>query len=623
MNLGKKRGQMSILIIAAIVIAAGIIFYFVARGKIGVSGIPTELQPVFDYYDKCIQEETRVAIDLAGSQGGYVETPNYLPGSEYAPFSSQLNFLGFPVPYWYYVSGNGLIKEQVPSKSDIERGIADYVERRVKNCDFSSFYAQGYNIELGEPTVKIVIEDKKVNTVVNSDLIASKGEVSARKREHNIEVESKLGKFYNLARKIYDKEKRDGFFDTYAVDVLRLYSPVDGVEISCSGKIWKTGEVIDGLKEGLEANIGAIKFQGSYYNLNDKKDKYYVVDLGESVDENVNLIYSRAMPTKVEIAGEGVDNELMIASPVGNDEGLGILGFCYVPYHFVYDLSFPILVQVYNNEEMFQFPVVTIVDNNVPREAIFSELEEEPNAGFDLCEFMPQDIELNIYNSNLEPADANISYQCFNQKCKLGESIRGRFVGKAPACLNGQLLLRGAGFADKTEEFSTNREGSAEVILDRLYNVKLNLEVGGKKLEGIGTAIVSFVDKNGKSVSTLLPDVSEIKLSEGDYSVTVYVYGNSSITIPASKKTQCQDVPRSGVLGFFGSTKEECFDINIPETKIEYALRGGGKGDVYLLPEQLENGKLNIEVDELPLPKSLEQLQFNYASFEGMGVSVI
>ncbi len=620
MNLNEKKGQMTMFIIIAIVIVFGIIVYYIVREGIGIGGIPAELEPVFDYYTFCIEQETRAAVQLAGSQGGYVEVPDYFPGSEYAPFSSHLNFLGFPVPYWYYISGNGLIKEQVPLKRDIEEGIAGYVEENLGNCDFSSFYVQGYDIELDRASASVEIFDNEVNVNVDSDLTVSKGEVSGRRTEHNIEIGSKLGKFYNLARKIYEKEKNDAVFDVYAADVLRLYAPVDGVEISCSGKIWKTQDVLDELKRGLEANIGAIKFKGNYYNLNNKKDEYYIIDVGENVDENINLIYSRTMPTKVEIVGEGVDNELMIASPVGLQEGLGILGFCYAPYHFVYDVSFPILVQIYNNDEIFQFPVVAIIDNNVVREAIFSELEEEPSSGFDLCEFVTQDIGVNLYDANLNNVNGDVIYQCFNQRCNLGKSANGRFIGKAPACLNGELIVRAEGFADKSEAFSSNSQSSIDIILDRLYNVNLDLLVGGKNLEG--TAIISFVDSDGKSVSTLLPDVSGVKLSEGSYTLTVYVYGNSSITIPSSKRTQCQEVPRSGIFGFFGATKEECFDINIPETTIEYALRGGGKGDVYLLPSQLESGKLTIYAEELPIPKSLEELQYNYASFESMEASV-
>ena len=615
-----KRGQLTIFVIIAIIIVAGIVIYFLFRERvIAPSGISSDLMPVFNYYDECIKQETMAAIELAGSQGGYVEVPDYFAGSEYAPFSSELNFLGFPVPYWYYISGNGLIKEQMPSKGDIERGIAEYVEERVNGCDFDSFYAQGFSVEFGEPSVRVNLEDENVNVIVDSELVVSKEKDSARRERHEVGLNSKLGKFYNIAKKIYEKERKEGVFDSYAEDVLRLYAPVDGVEISCSGKIWKTRDVIEELKSGLEANIGAIKFKGDYYKLNDEKDKYFVIDLGEDIDEQINLVYSRDMASKVEIVGEGVDEELMIALPVGNQEGLGVMGFCYSPYHFVYDVNFPILVQIYNNNELFQFPFVVIVDNNVAREAVFSELEGEEDE-FDLCEFKTQELEINLYDINLNSVDANISYQCFNQRCRLGESANGKFIGKAPACLNGQLLVRKEGYADKKEVFSSSKESFIDVVLDKEYEIEIELKVGGKQLRG--TALINFVGSNGKTVSTALPDVSKIKLSEGLYELSAYVYDNSSIVIPASTKVQCQEVPRSGIFGFFGAKKEECYDITIPETKIELALRGGGKGEEYITESQLERGKIVINVDELPLPKSLEELQYNYAAFERMGVVI-
>ena len=615
-----KRGQMTIFVIVAIIIVAGILIYFFAKGRLGIIGISPELKPVFDYYQSCIEQETKNAISIAETQGGRINVPEYLPGSEYAPSSSELNFLGFSVPYWYYVSGNGLIKEQVPSKGDIESEIGSYLENRISDCDFSSFNIQGYSVQLSDITANVKISDNRVDAELDSKLVVSKGETTSEKSSYVVSVNSRLGKFYNIAKKIYEKEKSDAVFDKFGEDVLRLYAPVDGVEISCSGKVWKTRDVISDLKSGLEANIGAVKFKGNYYNLNNKKNKYYEVDLGSSVDENINLIYSRTMPTKIEINGEDVDNELMIASPVGTQEGLGILGFCYAPYHFVYDVSFPVLVQIYNNDEMFQFPIVAIVDNNVARNAIFSELEGEIGGELDLCEFMTQDVEVDVYDSNLNSIDGDISYQCFNQKCRLGESVNGKFIGKAPACFNGNVIVKNENFVDKSERFSTNSESKIDVILDRLYNVNLDLKAGGKDIDG--TAIISFVDVNGKSISTVLPDVRNIKLSEGNYDVTIYVYGNSSIKIPASKRTQCQEVPRAGIFGFFGATKEECFDINIPETNIEYALTGGGKGSVYLLEEQLSKGELRIDVNSLPIPKSLEELQYNYASFDEMGVII-
>ena len=609
-----KRGQLAIFVIIAIVIVLGIVIFFVFRGKLGVSSVPAELLPVYNYYSSCIEKESRDAIDIAGSQGGKIYLEDYDPGSDYAPFSSQLNFLGFNIPYWYYISGNGVIRENVPSKTDIENDISIYVQEGLQNCNFEQFYAEGFSIEIGIPRVKTTLSESKVNIDVNSDIFVTKGEISAKKSDYNLELNSKLGKFFRIAREIYSKEKNEAFLENYSADVLRLYAPVDGVEISCSPKIWKTNEVVNDLKTGLEGNIAAIKFKGDYYSLNDKNSKYFVVN--KDVDESVNLIYSSKWPTKINIVGEGVDDSLMIANVVGNQAGIGTMGFCYAPYHFVYDISFPVMIQIYNNEELFQFPVAVIIDKNLPRRGIFSEINQTEN--FDVCAFKTQDISVNVFDANLNNVEADISYGCFDQKCFLGKTTDGTFSGSAPACVNGYIYAIAENYSEPKQLFSSNNEFSTDIFLDKEYPVKLSVEVGGNELRG--NAIVIFSGK--KVVSASLPDAGDVKLSEGLYNVTVYVYGNSSVTIPESTKTQCTEVPKSGIIGFFGGAKETCFDITIPESKIDYALIGGGKADAYLLESNLQKGELLLKVSEFDKPDSLEQLQYNFESFEQGGIEI-
>jgi len=605
----------TIFVIIAIVIVLSIGVYFAARGYLGVSPVPEEFQPIYDSYESCIKSETVAAIDLAGSQGGHVFLDDYVPGSDYAPFSNQLNFLGFPVPYWFYVSGNGIVKENVPSKGDIENGIAEFVRSRISDCDLEKYYSQGFYVDLGEPEVSVDIEDTEVLVSVSSRVVASREEESARKTKHEVEISSKLGKFYDIARDIYTKEKENYFLEEYAVDVLHSYTPVDGVEIGCSGKIWKTRDVVEDLKSGLEGNIGAVKVDGDYYKLSNKESEYFVVDVKS--DEAVSFLYNKAWPSKIEIVG--ASDELMIAEPVGNQKGMGAMGFCYAPYHFVYDVSFPVLIQVYDSEEIFQFPVVVVIDNNLPREGIFSEVGEDEVS--QLCDFATQDVEIQVFDVNLNPVDVDLSYGCFNQQCRLGMTEEGRFVGKVPACVNGYVETRAEGYADISQLFSSNEESSLDIVLDREHEVEIELLVGGEQLDG--TAIVSFEDSDGGTSSAALPDSDSVRLSEGLYEITVYVYGDSEIVIPESKKTQCVKVPRSGILGVFGLRKEQCFEIVLPETKIEYALVGGGTSEVFILESEIESGEIVISVDSLPTPDSLEQLQYNYEAFDFGGVDLL
>src|SRR3989338_7681204 len=144
--------QISVFIILGIVLVIGFILFFVFREGLTFNRVPQEFQPVYNYYLSCIEDETLYGSTIAGQQGGYIDIDalGFSPGSIHMPFSNQLDFLGNSVPYWYYISGNGVVKEQVPSKEKIETELNGFVEERLPYCDFSSFIEQGYRIELFE-----------------------------------------------------------------------------------------------------------------------------------------------------------------------------------------------------------------------------------------------------------------------------------------------------------------------------------------------------------------------------------------------------------------------------------------------------------------------------------------
>ena len=147
--MNNKSGQATVFIIIAIALVVVIGGYFIIQNiKVTGGGIPENLQEVYTYYDECIRQDLSDAVYLVETQGGRVDPGVYIPGSEYAPFSSQLNFLGFPVPYWFYMSGNGIIKENVPTKAEMQIEIEKYLEKTVSECDFSAFAEREYDVSL-------------------------------------------------------------------------------------------------------------------------------------------------------------------------------------------------------------------------------------------------------------------------------------------------------------------------------------------------------------------------------------------------------------------------------------------------------------------------------------------
>lgn len=616
-----NRAQITVFIIIAIVLVIGIGVYFLARNNVFGTSMPKEMEPVYNYYLSCVSDETQTGAMVLGQTAGYIEKPAFSPGSDFMPFSSQLNLLGNGIPYWYYVSGNGLVKEQVPSKDNMQEQLNDFLKKRISDCNFSQFEAEGFKVELGNVnSVTSSILSNKITFKVDQEIIINFENSTWKGTIHSKEVQSNLGKLYDIARKIYEKQKKDMFLENYGVDVLRLYTPVDGTEITCSPKVWITNAVRSDLINSLEANVAAIKVSGSYYKLNTEDHKYFVQDIGENVDANVNFMYSRFWPMKMEVNPS--EGGLMKADPVGLEEGMGVLGFCYVPYHFVYDVAYPVLIQVYYNNEMFQIPVVVVIDKNKPRQSL-SDGKAYANAVPELCQNKNTKITVSTYNSVLESIDANVKFKCFETTCDIGRtrfdnnSGQSVLVGSFPQCVNGYLIASAQGYKTKKMIVSTVNENSFNIALDKIY--KLNLEV--KDMDSSSYAIVTFTKNNSDGtpdVTTVAyPEQNTVELTEGQYEIKAYIYSDANINLAGGTSQKCVSVPQSGVLGMFGATEEKCFDLNVPDQVISFGVSGGGKQNYYIAQSEIENSKkIIIGPDKFSKPSKAEDLQINYNQLE-------
>jgi hypothetical protein len=600
-----KKGQVTLFIILAIVLVAGVVSFFLLRDRIGGIRLPASIEPAYNTFLTCLEEETEIGISVLESQGGYIELPDFEPGSVHMPFSSQLNFLGNPIPYWYYVSGNNIQKEQVPTKNDMESELQSFVEERIRSCNLDGHYDEGFEIVLEEPEVLIDIKKNDVQVKLNMKMTIEKGDDKAIVKNHQVNVKSKLGTLYDSAMEVYEKERRDLFLENFGVDILRLYAPVDGVEITCSPQIWEVNEIFDNLEEAIEINTFALRTEGN---------DYFSVDV--NTNSEVRFINSRDWSSTFEVLPS--EGEILLANPVGNQPGLGILGFCYVPYHFVYDMKYPVLVQVSDDDETFQFPLAVVIQGNQPREALDASAS---SVDIELCKYKNTPINVQTYDGDLNPVEAQVSYECFGEKCNIGTTIDGFLEADFPQCVNGNVLAKAEGFRDATKVFSTTQEGSVNIILDRLYEIEVDLKLDGNSYGD--SAIIYFISE--KSTSTIIyPDQKIVELSEGQYEIQVYVYGDSSIQLDEIVYEECVTVPRGGLGGIFGMTSQQCFDVEVPTQVVSNALVGGGKQNHYILESILQgSNKIEIRADSLPSPSTVEELQNNYLLFEDMDLEVL
>lgn len=603
-----KRGQVTIFIIIAIIIIGVVVGFLLLRGKFGIVKIPASIQPVYNSFLACLEDKTKVGIDILESQAGYIELPKFEPGNRYMPFSSQLNFLGNPIPYWYYVSGNNIQKEQVPSQSDMEKSLGKFINEKIRECNYDNYYNEGFEIIQEEPKASVSIKNNNVAIRLSMNLKITKGEDTALIGTHQITVKSNLGALYNSAKTIYQKEQKELFLENYGIDTMRLYAPVDGVEITCSPKTWDAEEVFDNLKDAIETNTLALTTE----NPATKEGKYFFVNA--NINGEARFINSRNWSNSFEVLPS--EESLLIANPVGNQPGLGILGFCYVPYHFVYNIKYPVLVQITNGEETFQFPVAVVIQGNKPRIALNTTANK---INVELCEYKNTPVTVKTYDTSLNPVESQISYECFGESCDIGETSSGILTREFPQCVNGFIVARADGFEEARYQYSTTQTGSASIIMDRLYDTNVALKLNGVNYNG--KAMIYF-DSEGNSKVISYPEQKKVELSEGQYEISVYIYKDSSMQLKETTTEQCVDVP-AGIGGLVGITQKKCFDIKIPAQILSNALSGGGKQDYYILENDLKSSNtIEINAQEFTLPTTIEQLQNNYLIFDSTGLEV-
>ena len=610
-----KRGQVAIFIILAILIVAISILIFIFRAKLFHGGVPSEVQPVYNTFTSCLEDDLSLGVQVLESQGGYIYLPEYEAGSDYMPFSSQLDFLGNPIPYWYYVSGNNIAKEQVPSKKDMQGELERFVEMKARSCLFDNYYSQGFNIVMSNPDAKVTITDDEVILDLKMDFSVSKGEDSYAAREHKVILDSELGSLYDSAIEVYEKEQKDLFLENYSIDVLRLYAPVDGVEITCSPQVWNADEVFNDLKEALEANILALK------NTNEKKDYFDIGIPDIPSKQRVRFLNSRDWISTFEVDPTEEGSPIMIANPVGNQQGMGILGFCYVPYHFVYSMKFPVLVQIISGEaagEIFQFPLAIVIDRNKPRQVYGGEAIGPGEV--ELCKDKNTLMNISLYDTNLKRVDGYVSYSCLGSTCNIGATENGRLSESFPQCVNGFINVRADGYKDESIMYSTVKEGILNIYLSKIYDLGVQLRINNQNYNG--EAVVSFISDD-YSQTLYYPQQKNVQLPEGQYEIQVYVYKNSTLKLGATTQKQCVTVPRSSILGVIGLTRKECYDVQVPAQMISKALSAGGKQNYTFSEGQLKNSKtINLYTNSLPNPDSLEQIQTNYILFESNPLEV-
>ncbi len=409
-----KKGQITIFIIIGILILVASATYIYVKTRILeeelpivipiVEKVPIEVQPIKDFIEACVYQVGTEGLILLGQQGGYMDLAGFSI-NDALTFSEGDNLA---IPYWWHMSSddkcteNCVFKSGVPplhrirpTDNSIESNLDRYVNKNLASCTgrFEDFEEQGFSFIMGDITTKSTVTKEDVVITVNWP-IEVKREAKTKIKSFQTRVPVNLDRIYALGAGITDYEAENMFLEKQATDLIagfstlqndRMLPPMGGSDFECgSKKIWLKTETKENLGKVLMSYVPLLQVYGGLNYvapsfLDALKQSIYtgmIVPIDPFLSRGLETsfvyldwpIYLNIAPSRGELIQGG---DVSIHLP--------FLGFCMNSYDFTYDLSYPVLVQIYDPAALngkgyyFKFAIEENLRNS---EAMFTAAQE-------------------------------------------------------------------------------------------------------------------------------------------------------------------------------------------------------------------------------------------------------
>lgn len=630
----KKRGQITVFIILGIIILAvvggflafrsGLIDTYLDFERNRVK-VPNEIAPVQEYLELCLEDSVNTGTNLLGLQGGYLDLDTYEP-SVVDKFTNVLTvYPGYKVAYWYYESLGEEGKNQMPSLNTMQRQLNEFVKRRFIECldDLEGFEKEGFEIDVKDIiNPDIEINDEYIDAVVRIPVNVKKSSVSAKISRHVVTVDSSFGRLYEQAKRIFEKENDELWLESKTLDYLYAYTedlPHYDVEFTCKPLVWKESEISENYKRILELNIPYYMVEDSVFENYYVGEPFLTWDIGgDFSDAQVYFEYDRGWPFELDI--QGSQGDAVVSQPFPG--GIPMIGFCVNNYNLIYSIKYPVLISVKDSEsdEEFSFATQVVVRNNQARRKV----EPEP---VQYCGIKDIDVDIEVFYADetgfydsLE--SASVFYKCMNHVCYLGDTDEtGKYIGKAPICLGGELEVIKDGYKANIASFDTFGDANpVSVYVEKLipidYEVMVYDKVGGAltgpRSLSSGESVVFEVRDSTNNIYSHIGfypnEETSIDLAPGNYYLIAKLLNEGPAHIQQKEISRCK-CPEifSGCLCGEESITLEAFDI-------EDVMTGGAELEFVVERGSLDRDKVVFYVVNGGLPDSYDDLGITYDS---------
>lgn len=230
----KKKGQVAIFVIVAIVIVALILLFFLFRPEIERL-FEGELTPL-SYLTKCIEPDVKSSIELLSKQGGYKEPEGYI------------TYQGEKIKYLCYTNNyyETCVVQQPMIKQQFENELNSMLKTKANQCTrnlIEEYKSRGYNVEAGKIDSDVSIISGKIIVTFNLPLTLTKEETKRTFQKFNVEMNTDIYDLLFIASSIIEYEASLG---DSASELYMQYYPdlrIEKIKLSDGAKIYKLSNI--------------------------------------------------------------------------------------------------------------------------------------------------------------------------------------------------------------------------------------------------------------------------------------------------------------------------------------------------------------------------------------------
>lgn len=400
------RGQAEVVIVLGIIVIAAVAVVFTTQREV-IFPPSSEVAALRDSLESEIEQnlysKALEILEAVGRGGGYMEPPKEL----------SVSYQGSDAPYWHY-AGHSL----VPEKDMIESNIANALGIYANSMGIKEY--QGKDVSMGSASPDVTIAPDSVNVKLWMPVTLEGYSLS---QPFEFSVPSGLGKAYDTASQIADRNLEGRYLDYFTVASIFMYGALDGYgnpKVPSFGVLTQCGQV-------LHKNWFEVKDEVETLMKGFLARTYMAGQTPKNVVEESNFPV-HVFPLKTDIPvtfrlGESLDSRSFQFNPNpvrAQAEVVPMAAICMSPPYLVhYWLMYPVIAEVKEGGYALRFALQVYVDDNKPGNWSHAGIYlDEWMEQIETCEFTRCSTDLAVTSMDGPVKNANVIFA----GCHLGKT---------------------------------------------------------------------------------------------------------------------------------------------------------------------------------------------------------